>query len=88
MLTFSNFFSSKATGPIEAIFHMELPWEGGTKVCPNGPGHMTKMADMSICGKNIKKSSSPEPNGRRPLHLVCSIGCSSTTKFVHMMILD
>ena len=32
----------------------------GTKVCSNGPGHMTKMATMPIYGKNLKKSSSPE----------------------------
>ena len=35
----------------------------GTKVCPNGPGHMTKMATMPIYGKNPLKSS-PEPEGR------------------------
>ena len=27
----------------------------GTKVCSNGPGHMTKMAAMPIYGKNLKK---------------------------------
>ena len=36
----------------------------GTKVCSNGPGHMTKMAAMPIYGKNPLKSSSPEPEGR------------------------
>ena len=40
---------------------MELPWEGGTKVYINRPGHMTKMAATSIYGKNRYKSSSPEP---------------------------
>ena len=39
---------------------MEPPWDRGTKVCSNGPGHMTKMASMPIYGKNLKKSS-PEP---------------------------
>ena len=34
---------------------MELLWDRGTKVCSNGPGHMTKMAAMPIYGKNIKK---------------------------------
>ena len=34
---------------------MGLPWEGGTKVCINGPGHMTKMAAMPIYGKNPSK---------------------------------
>ena len=42
---------------------VEPPWEGGTKVCINGPGHMTKMAATPIYGKNLKKSSSPEPAG-------------------------
>ena len=34
---------------------MELLWDGGTKVCSNGPGHMTKMAAMAIYSKNPKK---------------------------------
>ena len=62
MSTFSNIFSSETTGPIEAKFHMEPPWDGGTKVCSNGPGHMTKMAAIPIYGKNLKKSS-PKPKG-------------------------
>ena len=33
------------------------PWEGGTKVCINGPGHMTKMAAMPIYGKNRQEAS-------------------------------
>ena len=33
---------------------MALLWDGGTKVCSNGPGHMTKMAAMPIYGKNLK----------------------------------
>ena len=66
---------------VEAKFHMEPPWEGGTKVCSNGPGHMTKMAAMPIYGKNLKKISFPEPK-------VYNIGCISTTKFVQMMTLD
>ena len=49
------------------------------------PGHMTKMATTPICGKNLKKSSSLEPRGRWPWNLVCSIRCSSTTKFFQMM---
>ena len=35
---------------------MEPPWDGGTKVCSNGPGHMTSMATMPIYGKNLKKN--------------------------------
>ena len=58
LLIFSNIFSSEITGPIEAKFHVEPPWDGGTEVCSNGLGHMTKMAAMPIYGKNLKKSSS------------------------------
>ena len=53
--TFSNIFSSETAWPIKAKFYVEHPWEGGTKVYINGPGHMTKMAAMPIYGKNLKK---------------------------------
>ena len=52
--TFSNIFSSETTWPIKAKFYVEPPWEGGTKVCINGPGHMSKMAAMPIYGKDLK----------------------------------
>ena len=65
MSTFSN-ISSETTGPMyEAKFHVEPPWDGGMKVCSNGPGHMTNMATMPIYGKNLKRSSL-EPKGRCP----------------------
>ena len=51
--TFSNVFSSETAWPIKAKFYVEPHWEGGTKVCINGPGHMTKMAAMPIYGKNL-----------------------------------
>ena len=73
---FLNVFSSETAWPIKAKFYVEPPWEGGTKVYINGPGHMTKMAAMPIYGKNLKKSSSPEPAGRFSRNLVCSIGDS------------
>ena len=69
-----NIFS-ETTGPVKVKFHMELLWDGGTKVCSNGHGHMTKMATMPIYGKNLKKSSSPEPKGQWPWILICIIGC-------------
>ena len=53
--TFSNIFSSETIGPIELKFHMETPQDGRMKVCTNGPGHITKMAAMPICGKNPLK---------------------------------
>ena len=40
---------------IEVKFHVEPPWDGGTKVCIWGPGHMTKVATMPIYGKNPSK---------------------------------
>ena len=61
---FSNVFSSETAWPIKAKFYVELPREGGTKVFINGLGHMTKMATMPLYGKNLKKSSFPEPAGR------------------------
>ena len=39
---------------------------GGKKVYIFHPDHMTKMATTPIYGKNLKKSSSPEPLGRLP----------------------
>ena len=51
--TFSN-ISSETTRPIKAKFHLKLPWDRGTKVCSNGPGHMPNMAVMPIYGKNLK----------------------------------
>ena len=52
MSTFSNIFS-ETTGPIEAKFHMEPPWDRRTKVYSNGPGHVTKVVAMPIYGKNL-----------------------------------
>ena len=60
--TISHVFSSETAWPIKAQFYMEPPWEGGTKVYINGPGHMTKVAAMPIYGKNLTKSSFPEPD--------------------------
>ena len=54
--TISNIISSETAWPIKAKFYVEPPWEGGTKVYINGPGHMTKMAAMPIYGKNLKKN--------------------------------
>ena len=60
--TFSNVFSETAW-PIKAKFYVEPPWEGGTKVYINGPGHMTKMAATPIYGKNPSKISSSRTGG-------------------------
>ena len=59
---------------------MEPPREGGIKVCINCPGHMTKMAATTIYGKNLYKSSSPEPEVLGSGNFVCSIWDSSSKK--------
>ena len=46
---------------------------------------MTKMAAMPIYGKNLKKSSSPQPIAEWPWNLVCSIVYASTTKVLQIM---
>ena len=61
---FSKIFSSETAWPIKAKFYMKHLWEGGTNVYINNPGHVTKMAAMPIYGKNLQKSSSPEPLDR------------------------
>ena len=35
----------------------------GNKICSNGPGHMTNMAVIPICDKNLKKSSPLDQKG-------------------------
>ena len=61
-----KFFSVEATRPIEAKFHVDFSWDGGTNVCSNGLGHMIKMVAMPIYGKNLQKSTSLKPNGWWP----------------------
>ena len=52
--TFSNTFSLETAKLIEAKFYVEPPWDRGTKVCSNGPGHMTKMATVAIHCKKLQ----------------------------------
>ena len=85
--TISNDFSSETTGPIATKFHIQPSGPLGKKSCSNGLGHMTNMAAMPIYGKNLNKSSSPEPLDRWPWSLVCSIVYGSTTKIVQIMTL-
>ena len=60
----------------------------GMKICTNELGHTTKMAAMPIYGKNLQKSSPPEPMDQWPWTLVCSIGYPCSTKIFQMMTLD
>ena len=85
--TISKIFFSETARPMKAKFCVEHPWVGGTKVCSRDLDHMTEMAAAPIYGKNTQKSSSPEPAGRFPRNLVCSIGDSSPSSFAQMMML-
>ena len=51
--TFAN-FSLETAKPIKA-FHVEPLWDVGTKVCSNGPGHMTNMAAIKNLLYNQKE---------------------------------
>ena len=72
--TFSNIFFSETTGPIEAKFHVEPPWDGGTKICSNALGHMTKMAAMPIYVKNLKNLLLRNQNADYLEHLYATSG--------------
>ena len=48
-----NPVSYETARPIKVKFYVEPPWEVGTEVYINCPGHMTKMAAMPIYGKNL-----------------------------------
>ena len=73
LLAFSNNFSSETTGPVLIKFHVQPPGSRWLKIGLNGTGFMTKMAALPIYGKNLRKSSSPEPLVWLPWNLVCSI---------------
>ena len=57
------------------------------KIYINELGHMTIMAAMLTYGKNLKKSSTPEPIDQWPWNLVYSIVYESTTKVFQIMTL-
>ena len=51
----------KLLGQLQPNILLQPPGPLGKKNCSNGLGHMTNMAAMPIYGKNLEKSSSPEP---------------------------
>ena len=55
------------------------------KIYTNELGHMTNMAAMPIYGKNLKKSSTPEPIDRWHWNSVYSIVYESSTKVIQIM---
>ena len=50
--TISNTFFSETTWAIKAKSYVEPPWVGGTKVCMQHLGHMTKMATKNLLLRN------------------------------------
>ena len=56
-LSISIRFCSKATGSTETLLHVEPPWVRRTRIYWNGRGHMTKIAAIPRCVKNIGHSS-------------------------------
>ena len=54
---------------------------GEMKACPNGQGHMTKMATMPIYGKNVKNLLW----NQKADDIETWYAASSTIKFVQMM---
>ena len=60
-------FGSKGD-QISPLMHVPLSYvdslgSASKKKCSNSLGHLTKMAATRICGKNLFKYSSPEPEG-------------------------
>ena len=80
------FFLSETTKPIELKFHRKTPLVSCLKIYTNCSGHMTKMATTPIYGKKPLKKS-PQPEGRWPWDLVCSIEDVGPPKFVQILIL-
>ena len=79
--TFSNVFSLETARPIEAKFHVDPLWDGEMKLNTNGLCHVTKMAAMSIYGKNFLLWNQKVND----LETVWGIGYSNTTKFFQLM---
>ena len=81
--THQNIVSSETTRPIELKFHMKTPYDSLAKNNTNCTGHMTKMATMSIYGKNPLNIFFSRT--KRPMALVCSIRDVGPTRFGQMM---
>ena len=58
--------SLKLLGQFHLNFICSLPAKRGKNVYILGLGHMTKIGAMPKYGKNLKKSSYPEPLGQLP----------------------
>ena len=50
---FQTSFLQYSLRPIEAKFHVVLPWGGGMELSSNDSDHITKVAAMPTYGKNL-----------------------------------
>ena len=73
----SKIFFSETALPVKANFYVEPPWVGGNDILFAASGSYDQDGRHAIYGKNIQKSSFPEPPGRFSRNLVCSTGDSS-----------
>ena len=53
--------------PINAEFHVEPSWEGGMKVCINGPGYMTQHGGHRF--RDISKSNFSKGNNSKKIKI-------------------
>ena len=53
---YQNIFFSETIRPIKLKFHMKTPYDKFAKIYTNCCGHMTKMADIPIHGRNPFKN--------------------------------
>ena len=56
-----NLFFAETVGWFGTKVHVKAYGRMGMKIYTNDLGHMTNMTAMPIYGKNLKKSSTPEP---------------------------
>ena len=61
---YENLVFSQTIGPIGLKFHVKTSYDKSAKFYTKYFGQMTKMAATPIYGKNLLKSSSPEPEGQ------------------------
>ena len=72
---------------MELKFYMKTSCNKVAKIYTNCLGHMTKMADTPIYGKNLLKAFFSSTRRLMAWYLVCNILDVGPTKFVQMMIL-
>ena len=84
---FQTSSSLKLLGQLNSYFIWRLPRIGERKFIQIVLVTWPRWPPRPNMVKTFQKSSSPEPEGRWPWDLVCSIGVVGPTKFVQMMIL-